>query len=93
MAKNMTLRLTDEQAAELEAVAFVESRPIADVVRQAIADLIDARRGDEEFQKRLQASFQHHRAMLARLASEAPLGEGQVTRDDILEALDEGRRR
>ena len=33
MPKSMTLRLTDEQAAELEAIARVENVPMAEEVR------------------------------------------------------------
>jgi hypothetical protein len=69
MAKNMTLRLTDEQAEELAAIARVENVPIAEEVRRAIADLIDARRQDAAFQARLQASLERNREILERLAT------------------------
>ena len=68
MPKNMTLRLTDQQAAELEAMALVEDVPIAEEIRKAITEHIDARRKDQAFQDRLRASLERHRKLLARLA-------------------------
>ena len=68
MGKNMTLRLSDEQAAELEAIARVENVPIAEEVRRAIADLIAERRRDKAFQARLRASVERNREILERLA-------------------------
>lgn len=64
----MTLRLTDEQAADLEAVASVESVPVAEVVRRAIAAFIEERRRDPAFQRRLRASVDRQREVLDRLA-------------------------
>lgn len=65
----MTLRLTDEQAAELEAIARVENVPIAEEVRRALAEHIAARRSDQEFQARLRASLERNREILERLAN------------------------
>ena len=48
----MTLRLTDEQAAELEAIARVENVPIAEEVRIALKEHIAKRRRDRAFQAR-----------------------------------------
>jgi Ribbon-helix-helix protein, copG family len=70
MAKNMTLRLTDEQAAELEAIARVENVPIAEEVRHALAEYIAAKRRDREFQARLRASLERNQEVLRRLATE-----------------------
>lgn len=69
MARNMTLRLTDEQAEELEAIARVENVPIAEEVRRAIAELIEARRQDSAFQARLRSSMERNREILERLAA------------------------
>jgi predicted transcriptional regulator len=69
MAKNMTLRLTDEQAAELEAIARVENVPVAEEVRRALAEYIADKRRDEEFQARLQASLERNQEILRRLAT------------------------
>jgi predicted transcriptional regulator len=69
MAKTMTLRLSDEQAAELEAVARVDEAPVSAVVRQAIDERIAARRADQEFQSRLRRHMEENRKALERLAS------------------------
>lgn len=66
----MTLRLTEEQAADLDAVARVEDVPVAEVVRQAIEMYIDGRRQDQAFQTRLRNSMERHKAILERLAKE-----------------------
>lgn len=68
MSKNMTLRLPDEQAADLEALARADGIPIAEAVRQAIAAQIEARRKDETFQARLRASIERNHVILERLA-------------------------
>lgn len=68
MTKNMTLRLSDEQAAELDAIAQVENVPVAEAVRQALAEHIAARRKDRAFQERLKASIQRNQEILRRLA-------------------------
>jgi antitoxin component of RelBE/YafQ-DinJ toxin-antitoxin module len=69
VGKNMTLRMSDEQAADLEAVARAEGIPIAEVVRQAIIARIEARRKDKAFQARLRASLERDRLIMERLAS------------------------
>jgi len=51
--KAMTIRLSQEQAEELETVASVEDRPVAEVIRAAIAEHIDARKQDDNFRKSL----------------------------------------
>jgi predicted DNA-binding protein len=68
MSKNMTLRLPDDQAADLEALARAEGIPIAEAVRQAITAQIEARRKDEGFQARLRASMERNQVILERLA-------------------------
>ena len=70
MPKAMTLRLSDEQAAELEAVARIENVPVAEEVRRALAVYIAARRKDKAFQARLKASIERNEEILRRLASE-----------------------
>ena len=64
----MTLRLTAEQAEELEAVAQVEERPIAEVVRDAIGMHIDARRRDAAFQRKLRATLARNKRILEKLS-------------------------
>lgn len=48
--KAMTIRLTEEQAEALETVATVENRPVAEVIRAAIARHVEARTKDPTFQ-------------------------------------------
>ena len=43
--KGFTMRLDDDQAAELEAVAKAAGVPVAEEIRQAIAARIEERRG------------------------------------------------
>lgn len=69
MPKSMTLRLTDEQAAQLEAIARIENVPIAEEVRVALAEHIEKRRRDRGFQARLKASIKRNQEILDRLAS------------------------
>ncbi len=68
MPKAMTVRLTDEQAMDLEALAQAEGIPVAEAVRQAVASQIEARRKDKAFQARLRASLERNRKVLRRLA-------------------------
>ncbi|MEP7025779.1 MAG: ribbon-helix-helix protein, CopG family, partial [Actinomycetota bacterium] len=52
--KNMVLRLDPDLAERLDAVAEVEGRSVSDVVREAIAALVDGRRRDERFRQLLE---------------------------------------
>jgi predicted DNA-binding protein len=64
----MTIRLSDEQAERLEALAAVEGIPVSQAVRQAIEEHIESRRKDEAFQRRLKASVERSQKILERLA-------------------------
>ncbi|HEV7492507.1 hypothetical protein [Baekduia sp.] len=66
--KSMTLRLSDDIAAELDAVARVDGTTVADQVRSAIEDRIAARRADKEFQARRRKALEENKAALERLA-------------------------
>ena len=66
--KAMTLRLSEEQARELEAVARVEGRPVSALVREAIDAHIAARRADKAFRSRLARFMDEDREILDRLA-------------------------
>lgn len=68
MAKTMTLRLSDEQARELEAVARVDEIPVSEAVRKAIDERIAARRADATFQDRLRRMLEENKEALERLA-------------------------
>lgn len=45
----MTIRLSADQAEQLETVATVDNRPVSEVVRAAIAEHIEARKQDAHF--------------------------------------------
>ncbi len=66
--KAMTLRLPAHKAAELEAVARADSKPVSDTVREAIDLLIEDRRKDKAFRDRLRQMIEDDRAILDRLA-------------------------
>jgi predicted transcriptional regulator len=68
--KSLLLRLDPELAAQLQAVADVEQRPMSEVVREAIRTLIEARRADGEFQRRLRDSAREHDRTLRALRAE-----------------------
>jgi predicted DNA-binding protein len=68
MAKGFTVRLDEEQAAELEAVAKAAGVPVAEEIRQAITSRIEERRQDEEFRARLRRSIEDNQKILDRLA-------------------------
>ena len=62
--KAMTIRLSQEQAEELETVATVDNRPVAEVIRAAIAEHIDTRKQDEQFRKSLKERIERTQQML-----------------------------
>lgn len=64
----LTVRLPEEQARDLEAIARVEGRPVAEEVRDAIADRIQARREDKDFQRLLREAIDQNQRALERLA-------------------------
>ena len=63
-SKAMTIRLSAEQAEELEIVASVESMPVSEVIRAAIAEHIDSRRQDEQFRTTLRERIERTQRML-----------------------------
>jgi predicted transcriptional regulator len=68
--KNLLLRLDPQLAAELQAVAKVEDRPVSEIVREAIRDLVAARRKDKRFQKRLQETAREYDRLLGQLRAD-----------------------
>ena len=68
MARGFTVRLDEEQAAELEAVAKAAGAPVAEEIRQAITARIAERRQDAEFRVRLRRSIEDNQKILDRLA-------------------------
>ena len=68
--KNLLLRLDPELAGRLQTVADVEDRPVSDVVREAIAALVEQRRSDERFLRLLEDNLARHRQALDLLRDE-----------------------
>lgn len=64
-AKAMTIRLSAEQAEELETVATVDNQPISEVIRAAIAEHIQERKRDERFQDSLRQRIERAQQMLS----------------------------
>jgi predicted transcriptional regulator len=71
-SKNLLLRLDPELAGRLQTVADVEGRPVSDVVREAIAALVEQRRGDERFRRLLEENLARHRQALDLLRDDQP---------------------
>jgi uncharacterized protein (DUF1778 family) len=65
--KNLLLRLDPDLAERLQTVAEVEGRPVSDVVREAIAKLVEQRRTDQRFLRLLDDNLARHRQALALL--------------------------
>jgi predicted transcriptional regulator len=68
MPKTMTLRLSDELAADLEAMARVDDVPVSEAIRIAIDERIQGRRDDKQFQARLRRLMAENQRALERLA-------------------------
>lgn len=63
-AKAMTIRLSAEQAEELETVATVDDQPVSEVVRAAISEHIARRKTDESFQDGLRERIKRAERLL-----------------------------
>ncbi len=63
-----SLRLDDEQAKRLEAVAMADGTSVSEVIRDAIDDRIAKRRADKDFQQRLAEAVERNREALDLLA-------------------------
>lgn len=68
MTKAFTMRIPEEKAAELEAVARADGVPVSEAVREAIDRHIDARRKDKDFQARLTKLIDDNQRVLDRLS-------------------------
>ncbi len=62
--KAMTIRLSADQAEELETVATVEERPISDIIRAAISEHLEKRKSDPDFQEGLRARITRAQKLL-----------------------------
>lgn len=67
--KLMSLRLDEELATELKAVARAEGVPVSEAIRAALYQYITTCRADPGFQARFQKQLEEEREALERLAS------------------------
>lgn len=68
MAKNLTLRLDEELAADTEAMARAEGTSLNETVKQALAEAVERRRRDPKFKARVRRIIEEDRELLERLA-------------------------
>ena len=62
--KTMTIRLSADQAEELNVVAAVDGQPVSQVIRMAIAGHIEERKQNDAFQDSLRQRIDRDRRML-----------------------------
>jgi len=68
MAKNLTVRLDDELAADAEALARAEGKSLNETVKLALSEAVERRRRDPKFKARLRRIIDQDRELLERLA-------------------------
>lgn len=68
MAKNLTVRLDDQLAADTEAIARAEGKSLNETVKEALAEAVERKRRDPAFKKRLRKIIEEDRELLERLA-------------------------
>lgn len=68
MAKNLTIRLDDELAADTEALARAEGQSLNETVKTALKEAVERRRNDPKFKARLRQIIAQDRELLERLA-------------------------
>ena len=68
MAKNFTVRLPDNEAANAEALARAEGLSLNETVRKALVEAVEKRRADPAFKARVRRIIKEDRELLERLA-------------------------
>lgn len=68
MAKNLTVRLDDDLAADTEALARADGNSLDETIKQALKETVERRRGDPEFKARLRRMIEEDRERLERHA-------------------------
>jgi hypothetical protein len=68
MARNLTVRLDDQLAADTEALARAEGKSLNETVKQALREAAERRRADPEFKARVKQIIEEDRELLERLA-------------------------
>ena len=66
--KSMTLRIDENLAERLRTIADVEETTVSDVIRDALAEHVERRRRDPEFQAMLKRNLRRHKELLSLLA-------------------------
>lgn len=66
--KGFTVRMPEDEAAELERVAQVDGTSVAEEIRQAVKARIEERRSDPDFQERLRDLIEENQKILEKLA-------------------------
>lgn len=66
--KATSLRLSEQMAAEIAAVARADGMPVSEAVREAIEKHIAERRADRNFRERLKKILEEDQKVLKRLA-------------------------
>src|SRR5438045_6119156 len=64
MAKNLTVRLDDQLAADAEAIARAEGLSLNETVKQALREAVERRRKDPKFKARLRRIIEEDRELL-----------------------------
>jgi hypothetical protein len=64
----LTVRLSAEQAEDIETIAQVDGTSIAEEIRAALANHIAARRADADFAERLRQTVERNQRALERLS-------------------------
>jgi predicted transcriptional regulator len=79
--KATSLRLDEELATELQAVARAEGVPVSEAIRAALYQYVTTCRADPGFQARFQKQLEEEREALERLAS---WGKGDDERESLV---------
>jgi predicted transcriptional regulator len=66
--KAMTLRLEETEYERLRTLAFVEDRPVTDVIREAIHEYVQHKASQDEFRASLERAMQQNAQLIADLA-------------------------
>lgn len=68
MAKNLTVRLDDDLAADTEALARAEGKSLNETVKLALSEAVERRRSDPAFTDRVRRIIEQDRELLERLS-------------------------
>ena len=66
--KAMTLRLQDAEYERLRTLAYVENRPIAEVIREAIGEYVTRKASHDKFRQALERVMRENAELIAALA-------------------------